>query len=176
LSGLSASAEAPSLKLTVYQPKLRFAISEKDSNKFVNTASPSTASGFRQPQPQWTVDENPPYVGNALAVYIVAWDTVQNLFCGHCNFILKETSTTNNDALNGIWDKQGGIVQSDAVQIKNGRQTVSIRGQDVVGGTNFATWRITGPTSYTSAEWTNLQFRDAPIPMPLGSYIYDRNR
>ncbi|MDR2584589.1 MAG: fibro-slime domain-containing protein [Fibromonadaceae bacterium] len=169
LKGITPSEETPSLKLTIYQPRLRFTTTD-NSSTFVTPSSPSTASGFRR----WVADSLPPYKGNALDVYVVAWDTLRSELCSHCNFVIKETSTTNNDKINNDW--KDGIVLGEPLRIKNGRQTIYIRGQDVVEGTDFAKWRITGPSKeFTFAEWTNLQFRDAPVPMPRESFIYDRN-
>jgi len=167
LKDISNSAETPSLKLTIYQPALRFTETPTNDNDFVYPPKPNTANGYLR----WTnPDPNPPFVGKALPVYLVAWDTVQNKLCDHCNFLLSEASTTNNPSLGD------GIVYSDAVKIVNGKQTIYIRGSDVVIGADSATWRISGPSkSVTFAEWTGLQFRDAPIPMPLESYVYDRN-
>ncbi|MCL1955840.1 MAG: fibro-slime domain-containing protein [Fibromonadales bacterium] len=169
LKGITPSDETPSLKLTIYQPRLRFTTTD-NSFTFVTPSSPSTASGFRR----WVTDSLPPYKGNALDVFVVAWDTVRSELCSHCNFVIKETSTTNNDNINKDW--KDGIVLGEPLRIKNGRQTIYIRGQDVVEGTDFAKWRITGPSKeFTFAEWTNLQFRDAPVPMPKESFVYDRN-
>jgi len=170
LDGVSNSEDTPSLKLTVYQPKLRFTTSDSTLTP-VNSANPSFASGFRR----WTDgDTLPPYVGKALDVYVVAWDSLRKELCSHCNFILSETSTTNNANINNKWPDV--IVQSDAIRIENGRQTIYMRGRDVVGDTNFAKWRISGPSQgFTFAEWDSLQFRDAPVPMPIRSEIYDRN-
>jgi len=166
LEGISNSAETPSLKLTVYQPTLRFT---KDTSyaTFVNPTNPSNASGFDI----WTGSKTElPFVGKALDVYVVAWDTLKNVLCSHCTFILGENSTTNNDSIGD------GIVYSDAMRIENGKQIIYIRGRGVVDGTNYATWRIYGPSkNFTFAVWDSLQFRDAPVPMPLESYVYDRN-
>jgi len=165
LDGISNSAETPSLKLTIYQPTLRFV--DSTYAKTINPTKPNAYNGFLW----WTMpDTSAPFVGRPLPVYVVAWDTVQNTICSHCTFLLSETSNTNNP------DIGEGIVYSDAVKIVNGKQIIYIRGKDVVKGTDFATWRISGPSKgITYAEWTGLQFRDAPIPMPLESYVYDRN-
>jgi fibro-slime domain-containing protein len=172
LDGVSNSEDTPSLKLTIYQPVLRFT-TDSTFTTFVNPSNPGTASGFLR----WTnPDILPPYVGKALDVYVVAWDTLHGHdgLCSHCNFILSETSSTNNESINNTWPEV--IVQSDAMRIENGKQIIYIRGRDVVEDTSFAKWRIYGPSKgFTFAEWTDLQFRDAPIPMPLGSEIFDRN-
>jgi len=170
LDGVSNSEDTPSLKLTVYQPKLIFTTSDTTLTP-VNPANPSLASGFLR----WTGgDTLPPYVGKGLEVYIVAWDSLRKELCSHCSFILGETSSTNNSSINNKWPEV--IVQSDAIRIENGRQTILIRGRDIVIGADFAKWRIYGPSNgLTFAEWDSLQFRDAPVPMPIKSEIYDRN-
>jgi fibro-slime domain-containing protein len=166
LAGVLVSEDTPSLKLTVYQPVLKFT----DSTLIYNPRNPITPSGFRR----WTNDTLPPYVDKALDVYVVAWDSLRYELCTHCNFILRETSTTNNKSINNVW--QNAIVQSDAMKIENGKQIIYMRGRDVVWDTSFAKWRIYGPSeNFTFAEWNKLQFRDAPIPMPLESFVYDRN-
>jgi len=166
------SAETPSMKLTIYQPKLRFT-TKADNLTFFKTP-PNTASGFTH----W--DPEIPYVGKPLEVYVVALDTARKEndpkgeVCGHCTFPIKQTSKTNNSTINEKWPNT--IVLGDNMKIENGRQTIYIRGQDVVDGTNFAEWQITGPSKdITWAKWDNLQFRDAPIPMPLFGELYDRN-
>jgi fibro-slime domain-containing protein len=162
LDGISNSEETPDLKLTVYQPKLLFTESDFET--------PVTPKGYKG----WTGGDDPPYVGKALDVYVVAWDSLQDERCDHCNFILRETSTTNNDTINDMW--KDAIIQSDAVRIENGKQTIDMRGRAAVEGKDSAEWRIYGPSEgSTFAEWTALQFIDAPVPMPLGSYVYDRN-
>jgi len=166
LEGVPNSEETPDLKLTIYQPKLRF--TEKDFETFIEPAS-----GFLR----WTKgDTVPPYVGKALDVYVVAWDSLRGELCEHCNFPLIQTSTTNNDSINNIW--KNTIVQSNAaiIRIENGKQTIDMRGSAAVDGKNFAKWRISGLSEgSTFVEWTNLQFIDAPIPIPSNSYVYDRN-
>jgi len=171
LDGISESDDTPSLKVIVYQPKLRFT-TDSSRTTFVNPNNPSTASGFLR----WTNgDPLPPYVDQLLKVYVVAWDTLRNTLCDHCDFMLRETSTTNNESINNIWQK--AIVQSDgSIRIRKGRETIDIRGRDVVEKGDFAKWRIYGISeNSTFAEWDSLQFRNAPIPMPVKSYVYDRN-
>jgi len=168
LAGISVSAETPSLKLTIYQPELRFTDSAFTTPNFI------TPSGYSR----WITppDTLPPLVDKSLDVYVVAWDSVEREICSHCNFSLRETSTTNNDSINRIW--QNAIVQSPSTDrvIKNGKGTIFMRGRDVVEKTDFAKWKIYGLSpDYTYAEWTKLQFRKAPIPMPLESFVYDRN-
>ncbi|GBU26254.1 fibro-slime family protein [Fibrobacteria bacterium R8-3-H12] len=166
---LNTSEETPPLKLTLYQPRLRFT-TDSSFATFVNPSSPSTASGFEI----WTKDKTVlPYVNSPLDIYLVAWDSVQGKICEHCNFSIKEKSFTNNSDLNNLWGD--GIVQGDAKRMENGKQIIYIRGKDVVKDDNFATWRISGPSGFTFAEWDKLQFRPAPIPMPTESYVYDRN-
>ena len=171
VSGVSDKKETPSLKLTVYQPELRF--TKKSYDALINPTSPSIASGFQE----WVEAgdaTSPPLVGRALDVYLVAWDSRRDKLCSHCTFPLYETSTTNSDAINNLWGD--GIVQSDALRIENGKQSIFIRGKDVVDSNNYAKWRIYGPSeSFTSAEWDSLQFKFAPVSMPEKSYIYDRN-
>jgi len=170
------SAETPSMKLKIYQPRLRFT-TKADNKLFFNNARPNTASGYLN----W--DTEAPYVGKPLEVFVVALDTNRKIddqkgeVCSHCTFPLKQTSKTNNSTINEKWPPgPNGIVQGNNLKIDNGRQTIYIRGQDIVNGTNYADWQITGPSKeLTWAKWDSLQFRDAPIPMPLYSELYDRN-
>jgi fibro-slime domain-containing protein len=172
----SESNETPSLKLTVYQPTLKF----MDST-FTKDVVPE---GYLL----WTEagDTLPPFIGTALDVHIAAWDSLRNVLCDHCDFILTETSTTNSDSINAKWGEN--IVMSDGfIRLENGRQSVYIRGMDVVyisesneegvdADINYASWKIFGPSDgFTFAEWTKLQFRDSPVPQPVRSYVYDRN-
>jgi len=170
LDGIVISDDTPSMKLTVYQPKLRF-VTTDNTTDFINSKDTNYVSGYSW----WTNDILPPYVDQSLEVYIVAWDTLRNTLCDHCSFMIRETSTTNSASINNIWQKS--IVQSNGSMImENGRLNIYIRGRDVVEGKDYAKWRIWGINeSSTWAEWDNLQFRNAPIPMPMISYIYDRN-
>jgi len=169
LEGVSNSEKTPDLTLTIYQPQLKFTEKFEKGDEIFTIIEP--ASGFER----WTGSKDElPYVGKALDVYVVAWDTLRDELCDHCNFVLRETSTTNNNDINKEWGD--AIVQSDAVRIENGKQIIDMRGRATVDGDNFAEWQIYGPSeSLTFAKWTKLQFIDAPIPMPLKSYVYDRN-
>jgi len=165
IAGLVNNVETPSLKLTVYQPKLRF--TDSTFTTFINPTNPSAYSGFFW----WTKpDTFPPYVGNPLDVYVVAWDTLKGELCSHCNFILREASVTNNDTI------KNPAVESNATRIENGKQKILIRGRETVEDTSYATWRVYGPSEgITFAVWDSLQFRATLIPAPEESYIYDRN-
>jgi len=169
LSGANAASdETPSLKLSIYQPRLRF--TKTDSTFFfVNADNPSIASGYKM----W--DSLPPYVGKSLPVYVAAWDTLNtrtrpNRICSHCTFSISQKSFVNTQG------NSEGIVKGEPLRIVNGRQTIFIKGQDIVEGRDYAQWHITGPSEkYTFAKWDSLQFRGAPVPMPLFSELYDRN-
>ena len=164
LSGANAeSGKTPSLKLSIYQPRLRFT-REDDGFDFVNP------SGYTI----W--DPLPPFVGESLPIYVVALDTASRktppkfAWCSHCSFPLSQKSYVNTEG------NSEGIVKGEPLRIENGRQAIYIKGQEVVEGNDYAQWHITGPSKeHTFAKWDSLQFRDAPIPMPLFSEIYDRN-
>jgi len=165
IAGVSNDEETPPLKLTIYQPKLVFKGSD-----YIASVKPSGYTGFG-----WlgTEDGRPPYVGNQLDVYVVAWDSLKNELCSHCTFTLKETSFTNNDSINNI---NAVIVVSNATRIDKGQAKILISGRDAVEGTSYATWRVYGPSSgITFAVWDSLQFRATLIPAPTESYVYDRN-
>jgi len=170
IAGVSENEDSPSLKITVYQPKLMFTHADFD---FKNPVNPSGYIGFNWPGTEGN-PSLPPFVGNQLDVYLVAWDSERNELCSHCNFILKETSFTNNDSINNI--NHDAIVESDARRIVNGTQAIFIRGRDKVMDNDYATWRVYGPSEgITFAVWDKLQFRVTMLPVPVESYIYDRN-
>ncbi|MDR2595044.1 MAG: fibro-slime domain-containing protein [Fibromonadaceae bacterium] len=170
LSGANpASDETPSMKLSIYQPRLRFTRAD-DGFDFVNPRNFGSASGYTI----W--DELPPFVGESLPVYVTAHDTASRktpprfAFCSHCSFPISQKSYVNTEG------NSEGIVKGEPLRIENGRQTIYIKGQEVVEGKDYAQWHIIGPSKeYTFAKWDSLQFRDAPIPMPLFSKLYDRN-
>ncbi|GBU23624.1 fibro-slime domain protein [Fibrobacteria bacterium R8-3-H12] len=155
------ATSAPSLKVVVYQPELRFTGKDFDGN------APLTPRGYKQ----W--GESVPFVGIGLEVNLVAWDGKKKALCDHCAFSIKGTSTSNNGDINAIWDN--AIVGDDASKLTGGKATFYIYGQDKVLSPDLASWRITGPSGEITAEWTELQFRFAPVPFPLNSAIFDRN-
>jgi fibro-slime domain-containing protein len=172
VAGVSDNVETPSLKLTIYQPKLVF----KDST-YKLSADPTSGRSFGHGYTGFgwlgTEGGNLPYVGNQLDVYVVAWDSLRNELCSHCSFRLKESSFTNNDSINTV---NNVIVESNATRIDKGQARILIRGRDEVKDTSYATWRVYGPSEgITFAVWDSLQFRQTLIPAPIESYIYDRN-
>jgi len=169
LSGVDpASSKTPSLKLNIYQPRLRFTRTDSTLS-FVNGLNPGSASGYLM----W--DTLPPFVGKSLPVYVTAWDTLNTKtrsvkLCSHCTFTLSQKSFVNTDG------NKDGIVKGEPLRVENGRQTVYIKGQEIVEGKDYAQWHIAGPSKeFTFAKWDSLQFRGAPIPLPLSSELYDRN-
>jgi fibro-slime domain-containing protein len=163
---VAESTDAPSLKLTVYQPTLRF-VDNGTSTAAINP------SGYTR----WVDGNDPPYTGTPLDVYVVAWDPRRDDICKSCNFMISETSSATGPgaaAINSAWPEV--IVVGDAYTIVNGRQTIYISGADVVVGDNFAQWKIMGPSKEdTYAEWVKLQFKEAPVPQANKSYVWDRN-
>jgi len=161
LNVVNETADAPSMKLTVYQPTLRFMTED--------FGSPVTPSGWQSFVPGST---RPPYVGTPLAMYIEAYDPERKELCGHCSFTLSETSTHNNP---GISNKD--IVKADGgLRLENGRATIYIRGSEDTGPEQYtATWEISVPRADISASWDKLRFVEAPIPLPMRVYVYDRN-
>jgi hypothetical protein len=159
---LKANDKEPALKLNVYQPMLRF--TESDGAPIVSP------SGWAR----WSTDGKVPYASIGLPISIVAWDTLRGELCIHCGFILDETSTTNNAAINNI--RGEGIVRMINSRIENGKLTTYITGQGEAIMSDYAEWTISGPSpDVTNAKWTGLQFKLTPVPMPVTSYIYDRN-
>jgi len=173
LNVTSERSSSPNLKIKVYQPELRFV--ESDGKTIIG----SNGSGWTRWQTitkddQGREERKPPFVGSALDVYLFAWDKNRNELCGSCNFSLKQTSTTNNSDINKKWGD--AIVTSDASGITNGKADILLSGNDAVTEQNFAEWEVWGPSrEQTSAKWTQLQFRTSPVPMPIKSYIFDRN-
>jgi len=161
LNVVAKSESAPSMTLTVYQPTIQFM--EKD---FVTKVT--NPDGYT---PRWTPDSKPPYVGSGLDVYIAAWDPIKNEICGHCSFTLRDESTINGKSYNLL---------ADNLKIENGRLSTYIHGLEETGDAQFlVTWKIftssAGSQETTQAQWTGLRFRNAPIPVPIASMIFDRN-
>jgi len=159
------SVEAPSLKLKVYMPEFKFM-----DNTFTTAVTPA---GFTR----WaTGDGKPPYVGSSLDMYIAIWDPKNSVVCTHCGgFTITYTSSTNASVTDPTH-----IVLSDISGpnvINGGLISTTIRGQEDTGPAEYtATWTIYGPQgSGMKGEWTGLRFRDAPVPLPNASYVYDRN-
>jgi fibro-slime domain-containing protein len=157
--------DAPSMKLTVKQP--RFSFTSRDGGQI-------NPRGFET----WaTSGGKPPYVGSPLDMYIVALDPARNNeICSSCSFplgILRETSATEGPCAVG----PGQIVVSDGLKMESGKATVTVRGKEDTGVQECtAKWTISGPSrDVTNATWTGLRFRNAPIPIPTKSYISDRN-
>jgi len=174
IAGVSDNVETPSLKLTVYQPKLVFKDSTYKLSATLTIPSYNFGHGYTGFGWLGTEGGTLPYVGNQLDVYVVAWDSLRNELCSHCAFSLKESSFTNNDSLNTV--NRDVIVESNATRIDKGQARILIRGRDEVKDTNYATWRVYGPSEgITFAVWDSLQFRATLIPAPVESYIYDRN-
>jgi len=159
---MGAKKNNPTLKLTVYQPELRFMESD--------FKTPVAPDGYA-----WFGYSEPPYVTSPLDIYIAAWDPRKNLLCDHCSFSLDQTSATNNVSLNQVGGE--GIVLSDKLQMKDGKLTTSIAGYYQVLDPDKASWTVYyRDQGYgISAQWTNLEFKDAPVPMPKNAHIYDRN-
>jgi fibro-slime domain-containing protein len=160
LNVVAESESAPSLKLTVYQPTLKF-FTENDYKTTVNPV------GYTK----WGADI--PYVGSQLPIYIAAWDPVKNEICSHCNFVLREESFTNKP---GFDNTKRSIVEADVTtKITDGKFGGYIHGTEETVP-NTASWKVTGPSpEITTIEWTELKFRDAPVPVPMKSFIFDRN-
>jgi len=162
--------DAPSMKLSVRQPELRFSATQK---------GPQVGSGWQN----WAVAGNPPYVRSALDINVEAWDPIKQQICTTCNsanqtspFVLRERSST--DGTCNV--KPGSIVVSTERKMESGKATVSVRGQESTEseGSNNCTakWTIYGPTEETTTvTWTGLKFKEAPVPIPNKSLIFDRN-
>jgi len=169
LNVVQESDDAPSMKLTIYQPKLRFVESD-----FKTTVTP--ASGYSR----WTKsDDIIPYVGKSLEMTIAAWDDGRNEICGHCVFPVMETSTSTSSCSEKVKKRSDLVVFSGSLIITDGKMNGGvggIRGQEDTGESSCTvSWKITGPNSAISGEWTGLRFREPPVPIPMENYIYDRN-
>jgi len=165
LNVVAESGDAPSMKLTVYQPKLRFV---EDDYKTQITPY----SGYSR----WPNGGRPPYVGKGLGLNIVAWDEKKNELCSHCNFTLDESSSSEGTCASKVTNKKNLVDAISPLVIRGGKLDVSIRGNEDTGEESCtASWKITGPNPAITAEWTKLRFIEPPIPVPLESYISDRN-
>jgi len=161
--------DAPSLTINLYQPELRFV--ESDGNTQIRNPdgwSRWKTSGGNPPKDQ------PPFAGQSLDVYLVAWDAKRNEVCSTCGFTVRTTSSTNNPSQYGKYGEK--IVTSNATQITAGKAKVFLSGADEILGENKAKWEVWGASKeQTHAEWTGLQFRKSPVPVPVRSEIFDRN-
>jgi len=162
LNVVAETSDAPSMKLTVYLPTLRFV--EKDFKTAVNP------SGWQRWVPNGA--KEPPFVSQPLEMYVEAYDPERKETCGHCNFALTETSSHNNPKISSK-----DIVKADGgLKIENGIATIYIRGYEDTGDAQYtATWEISVPRTEISASWDKLRFKEAPIPLPAKAYMYDRN-
>jgi len=161
------SDKTPNMTIEIYQPKLRFV------DNATSTAE-ITASGYDR----WTKNSSdptrPPIAGTPLEIYLVAWDGDRNEICSHCNFSLKD------DAIFVISGKDGNdyplVVNS--TQFKDGRLSTTFYGREATGKSDTTvTMKLTSRTSpdKTNATWTGLRFRNALVPVPMLSQIFDRN-
>jgi fibro-slime domain-containing protein len=157
--------DAPSMKLTVYLPVLKF--TEKGFSPVINATN-----GYAR----WTGTEIP-YVGSPLDIYIAAVDPERNNeICSHCNFLLTEnskaTSACNMIRKTDFVSSGGGITR-----IESGKFSGDIHGNEATGGDQSCTnsWSVSGPSPTIAVEWTGLRFKDAPVPIPMTSFIWDRN-
>jgi len=160
------SDATPSMKLTVYQPKLRFV--DKD---FKNQITPS--DGYSR----WS--DLVPYVGKSLDMFVAAWDDERKEICGHCTFPIMESSASTSGCSEKVKGRSDLVVFSGALIITDGKLNGGvggIRGQEDTGeATCTVSWKLTGPNSAINGEWTGLRFREPPVPIPMENYIYDRN-
>jgi len=161
LNVVTESAEAPSLRLDVYQPKLKFV-----DEKFQTQLNPN---GYTN----WQNDI--PYIGTPLEMYIVALDTVKNEICGHCNFtLLQESKSVNNPNVIGTVV----VAESNTIKIVDGKLSDYISGLQDTGpnADQTAYWKVSVMGSpEISAQWNGLRFKEAPVPYPNKNYVYDRN-
>jgi len=167
LNVVSESADAPSLKLTVYQPKLRFA-----DSTFKPIDNPKGYTRWTNGNPE------PPFVGRVLDMYVVAWDDKRGEICSHCEFVLGEKGSSEGDCSEKVKGKGENIVLSSGKPtIKDGQLKIGIHGSEDTGASGCtASWEIySQENKNTSVKWTELRFKEPPVPVPLESFIADRN-
>jgi len=166
LNVVAESDDAPSMTLTIYQPKLKFV-----ENDFRTTVG--NPSGYAR----WTNgDSYPPYIGWPLDIYAVAWDDMRNMICEHCSFPLTETSTAIGNCPDNVKKNKYLFETISPARINTGKLEIIGYGQEDTGDASCTvSWKITGPNPAITAEWTGLRFRETPLPIPMESYIYDRN-
>jgi len=166
LNVVEESDDAPSMKLTIYQPKLRFV----EADYKTQIANPS---GYAR----WANGGKAPYVGTALDMHIEAYDPMRNELCYHCNFSLGESSS-NTGTCDADVSKSGIALASSPIKLSNGKVDVDISGREATNpiATCRVSWKVfSKENNKISLEWTELQFRDTPIPVPVRSFIFDRN-
>ncbi|MDR2583626.1 MAG: fibro-slime domain-containing protein [Fibromonadaceae bacterium] len=165
LNVTTESADAPSLHITIRQPMLRFT-----DQSYANAVSPN---GYDK----WATgtDRKPPFVGSPLDVYLIAWDPARNEVCSHCSFPLTQSASASAGCKPGIANP---LVESDAgLRLEGGKVATYLHGKEDTGDAGCtATWVVYGLNkTATTAQWTGLRFRDAPVPIPTKSLIFDRN-
>ncbi|MCL1955687.1 MAG: fibro-slime domain-containing protein [Fibromonadales bacterium] len=165
LNVTTESADAPSLHITIRQPMLRFT-----DQSYGNAVTPN---GYDQ----WATgtDRKPPFVGSPLGVYLIAWDPARNEICTHCSFPLTQSASASAGCKPGLTNP---IVESDAgLRLEGGKVATYLHGKEDTGDAGCtATWNVYGLNkTATTAQWTGLRFRDAPVPIPTKSLIFDRN-
>ncbi|MCL1956184.1 MAG: hypothetical protein FWF63_02575 [Fibromonadales bacterium] len=160
LNVVEETSETPSLHITIRQPMLRFT-----DQSYANAVTPN---GYDK----WATGGRPPLVGSPLDVYIIVWDPARNEICTHCSFLLTQSASASAGC--GLANP---IVESDPMRMEGGKVATNLRGAEVTGPMECtATWNVYGPNkTATSAHWTGLRFRDAPVPIPVKSLIFDRN-
>jgi len=166
LNVVAESDDAPSMTLTIYQPELKFV--EKDFKTTIGNPTGYT---------KWTDGaEAPPYVGKPLDMYVVAWDGGRDEICGHCTFPLSETSRSEGACADKVVNKNPLVDAISPPVIRGGKLEVNIHGNEDTGDNKCtAAWKITGLNPDVNVEWTGLRFREPPVPIPMESYIADRN-
>jgi len=164
-------ATSPSMKIIVRQPTLVFVKGGSIPNYNIG--------GWEN----WkTGGDKPPYFGSPLDMYVQALDPANNNeICESCNtssgFVLREKSATKGSCQ----VSPGQIAISDGIKMEKGKASIIVRGQESTGEpVCTAEWTVYAPVrdggnSTATATWSGLRFRDAPIPMPKTSMIFDRN-
>jgi len=170
LNVVAEAPDAPSMKLVVYQPKLRFV--EKSGGVITDP------SGFTR----WANNGKAPFVGSALDMHIEAYDPERkdakgnNELCTHCSFTLGESSSTGN--CDASVSKSGIALAGTTIKLSGGKADIDISGREATNPleTCKVTWKtFSKENNKISLEWTELQFRDAPVPVPSRSFAFDRN-
>jgi fibro-slime domain-containing protein len=173
---ISASGSTSSMPfdLSVYQPRLRFVDA-------AGAILPKTVGS--KPEGKTDVKDMYTWIGEEMERTLVAFDPTPSVSnpaqwipCGaFCNFSLRPQAQTYETASISL---SGDMLMRflSGMRVDSGTAKFSFMGQYPVSGTDFAYFRIYGPSSSeaASARWDSLQFVKPPVPTPSLVEIYDR--
>jgi hypothetical protein len=168
---IKAQGHSAEFKLKVYQPRMRFVkpgTTEIDEDRMYS--DPTKPGG---PADKWV------WLGTEMIREIVAFDPSQGSLkpCGTlCDGIeLRYKAWADIDRAE---DRR--LIDINGLIMENGVAKLSMAGMtpipEIYGGDDWASVKIMGPSALeeTATEWTKMQFRKPPIPVPDIVELYDR--